>query len=49
MSGFHLAVLIAGVVLLTAAVIANRFVPGKAHADEIHAAAARQPVPVTAD
>jgi EmrB/QacA subfamily drug resistance transporter len=49
MSGFHLAVLIAGVVLLTAAVIANRFVPGKAHADEIHATAARERVPVTAD
>ena len=40
MSGFHLAVLIAGAILLTAAVVANRFIPGKAHADEIHAAAA---------
>jgi EmrB/QacA subfamily drug resistance transporter len=40
MSGFHLAVSIAGAVLLTAAVVANRFIPGRAHADEIHAAAA---------
>jgi hypothetical protein len=45
MSGFHLALLIAGLVLLTAAVIANRFIPGRAHADEIHAeAAAREQV-----
>ena len=40
MSGFHLALLIAALVLLTAAVVANRFIPGRAHADEIHAAAA---------
>jgi EmrB/QacA subfamily drug resistance transporter len=50
MSGFHLALLIAGLVLLTAAVVANRFIPGRAHADEIHATAAReQPVPATAE
>jgi hypothetical protein len=40
MSGFHLAILIAALVLLSAAVVANRFIPGRAHADEIHAAAA---------
>jgi EmrB/QacA subfamily drug resistance transporter len=46
MSGFHLALLIAGLILLTAAVIANRLIPGRAHADEIHAqAAAREAVP----
>ena len=49
MSGFHLALLIAGLVLLTAAVVANRFIPGRAHADEIHATAAREPVPATAE
>ena len=50
MSGFHLAVLIAGAILLTAAVVANRFIPGKAHADEIHAAAAaREHVHVAAE
>ena len=41
MSGFHLALLIAALVLLTAAVVANRFIPGRAHADEIHAARGR--------
>ena len=40
MSGFHLALFIAALALLTAAVVANRFIPGRAHADEIHAAAA---------
>jgi MFS family permease len=49
MSGFHLALLIAGLVLLTAALVANRFIPGRAHADEIHAAAARERVPATVD
>ena len=54
MSGFHLALLIAGLILLTAAVVANRFIPGRAHADEIHAAAAaaaaaRERVPATAE
>ena len=42
MSGFHLALLIAGLILLTAAVVANRLIPGRAHADEIHAAAAER-------
>jgi EmrB/QacA subfamily drug resistance transporter len=50
MSGFHLALLIAGLVLLTAAVVANRFIPGRAHAEEIHAeAAARERVPAAAE
>jgi EmrB/QacA subfamily drug resistance transporter len=50
MSGFHLALLIAGLVLLTAAVVANRFIPGRAHADQIHAeAASRDRVPVAAE
>jgi hypothetical protein len=49
MSGFHLAVLIAGAILLIAAVVANRFIPGRAHADEIHAIAARERVPSTAE
>jgi EmrB/QacA subfamily drug resistance transporter len=50
MSGFHLALLIAGLVLLSAAVVANRFIPGRAHAEEIHAeAAARERVPAAAE
>jgi EmrB/QacA subfamily drug resistance transporter len=49
MSGFHLALLIAGLILLTAAVVANRFIPGRAHADEIHATAARERIPATAE
>ena len=50
MSGFHLAVLIAGAILLIAAVVANRFIPGRAHADEIHAAAAaKERVPAAAE
>ncbi len=49
MSGFHLALLIAGLVLLTAAVVANRFIPGRSHAQEIHAAAARDRVPVVVE
>jgi hypothetical protein len=50
MSGFHLAAAIAGAILLTAAVVANRFIPGRAHADEIHAAAAeRERVPAAAE
>jgi predicted MFS family arabinose efflux permease len=50
MSGFHLALLIAALVLLSAAVVANRFIPGRAHADEIHAEAeARERVAATAE
>jgi EmrB/QacA subfamily drug resistance transporter len=45
MSGFHLALAIAAAVLATAAVIANRFIPGRLHAEEVHAAAARVPTP----
>jgi hypothetical protein len=49
MSGFHLALLIAGLILLTGAVVANRFIPGRAHAEEIHATVAREPVPAAAE
>jgi predicted MFS family arabinose efflux permease len=47
MSGFHVAAVIAAGILLAAAVVANRFIPGRAHAEEIHAAAReRVAVPV---
>ena len=39
MSGFRISLLVAGVVLLVAAVVANRFIPGQAHAREVTAAA----------
>ena len=39
MSGFRISLLVAGVVLLVAAVVANRFIPGRAHAREVTAAA----------
>jgi EmrB/QacA subfamily drug resistance transporter len=42
MSGFHLALLIAALFLMAAAVVANRFIPGRAHAEEIRAAAAER-------
>jgi hypothetical protein len=48
MSGFHLAAVIAGATLLAAALVANRFIPGRAHADEIHAAAREEPATVPA-
>jgi len=35
MSGFRLSLLVGGIVLLVAAVIANRFIPGRAHAQEV--------------
>jgi hypothetical protein len=38
MSGFRVSLLIGGLVLLVAAVIANRFIPGRAAAREMHAA-----------
>jgi EmrB/QacA subfamily drug resistance transporter len=38
MSGFRVSLLIGGLVLLLAAVIANRFIPGRAAAREMHAA-----------
>jgi EmrB/QacA subfamily drug resistance transporter len=38
MSGFRVSLVIAGVVLLLAAYIANRFIPGRAAAREMHAA-----------
>jgi EmrB/QacA subfamily drug resistance transporter len=39
MSGFRVSLVVAGLVLLVAAVIANRFIPGRAHAREVTAAA----------
>ena len=39
MSGFRISLLVAAVVLLVAAVVANRFIPGRAHAREVTAAA----------
>jgi EmrB/QacA subfamily drug resistance transporter len=45
MSGFHRALGIAAVVLLLAAVVANRFIPGGSH--ETHAAAPQDRVPAT--
>jgi EmrB/QacA subfamily drug resistance transporter len=38
MSGFRISLVVAGLVLLIAAVIANRFIPGRAHAREVTAA-----------
>jgi hypothetical protein len=34
MSGFRLSLVVAGLVLLAAAVVANRFIPGRGHEDE---------------
>jgi MFS family permease len=39
MSGFRVSLVVAGLVLLVAAVVANRFIPGRAHAREVTAAA----------
>ena len=47
MSGFRISLLVAGVVLLVAAVVANRFIPGRAHAREVTAAArVSEPAPL---
>jgi EmrB/QacA subfamily drug resistance transporter len=47
MSGFRLALLVGGVALLIAAVIANRFIPGRAHAQEVRRSArAGEPAPI---
>jgi hypothetical protein len=45
MSGFRVSLLVAGLVLLVAAVVANRFIPGRAHAREV-TAAARESAPL---
>jgi hypothetical protein len=37
MSGFRISLVIGGLVLLTAAVVANRFIPGRAAAREVMA------------
>lgn len=39
MSGFRVALLVGGLVLLVAAIVANRFIPGRAHAQEVRRAA----------
>ncbi len=39
MSGFRLSLLVGGLVLIVAAVVANRFIPGRAHAQEVREAA----------
>jgi EmrB/QacA subfamily drug resistance transporter len=39
MSGFRVSLFVGGLVLLIAAVVANRFIPGRAHAREVTAAA----------
>jgi EmrB/QacA subfamily drug resistance transporter len=41
MSGFRVSLIVAGLVLLFAAVVANRFIPGRAHAQEVRRTAAR--------
>jgi EmrB/QacA subfamily drug resistance transporter len=39
MNGFRVSLLVGGLVLLVAAVVANRFIPGRAHAQEVRQAA----------
>jgi hypothetical protein len=38
MDGFHTALVIGGTVLLVAAIVANRFIPGRETVAEVHAA-----------
>ena len=45
MQGFHPALVFAGCILLVAAVIANRFIPGRETVAAANAAAAGQPQP----
>jgi EmrB/QacA subfamily drug resistance transporter len=46
MSGFHLALGIAAAVLFAAAIVANRFVPGRAHAARVEPARGRVPAAI---
>jgi EmrB/QacA subfamily drug resistance transporter len=46
MSGFRLSLVVGGLALLAAAAIANRFIPGRAHAQEVQRAARIEPVEV---
>jgi len=47
MSGFRLSLMVGGIALLIAAVIANRFIPGRAHAQEVRRSArAGEPAPM---
>ena len=48
MSGFRVALLVAGAVLLVAALVANRFIPGREMLAEHHAEPAVQPIPLEA-
>jgi hypothetical protein len=45
MSGFRLSLVVAGGVLLVAAIVANRFIPGREHAREVRESAARVEAP----
>jgi hypothetical protein len=42
MSGFRLSLVVGGLVLLVAAIVANRFIPGRGAAREMHAARERE-------
>jgi EmrB/QacA subfamily drug resistance transporter len=46
MSGFRIALLVAGSVLVVAAVVANRFIPGREALAEHHAEPSAQPIPI---
>jgi MFS transporter, DHA2 family, integral membrane protein len=46
MSGFRVALLVAGCVLLVAAFVANRFIPGREALAEHHAGPVAEPIPV---
>ncbi len=46
MAGFRLSLLVAGLVLVAAALIANRFIPGRSHAAQIMREGAGEPAPV---
>jgi MFS family permease len=45
MSGFRLSLVVAGAVLLVAAIVANRFIPGREHAREVRESATRLEAP----
>ena len=46
MSGFRIALLVAGSVLVVAALVANRLIPGREALAEHHAEPAAQPIPI---
>ena len=49
LDGFQIALVVAGAVLLTAAVVANRFIPGGPHREEVPVGEAEQPVMAVAE